>query len=104
MTSCCPDSHARASNSRGRLTEGEAGELDEHHFDRNIAFAGVVKQASRGADRRGTGEQDRVDGTGGLSRELEIALTEGADNAVFSSRTGIDGERHTRTSSEVVTV
>src|SRR5439155_16763601 len=31
---------------RGRFTEGEASELDEHHFDRDIAFAGVVQQAS----------------------------------------------------------
>ena len=31
---------------RSRLTEGEAGELDEHHFDRDIAAAGGVKQVA----------------------------------------------------------
>src|SRR5258707_4927781 len=29
---------------RGRLTEGEAGELDEHKLDRDIAAAGGIKQ------------------------------------------------------------
>ena len=30
---------------RGRLTEGEAGELDERHFDPDITLADVVKQS-----------------------------------------------------------
>ena len=36
--------------------------------------------------------------------ELEVSLTEGADDAVFGRGTGIDRQRHTRTGGEVVAI
>ena len=36
--------------------------------------------------------------------ELEVALTEGADNAVFGGGAGINRQRHTGTGGEVIAV
>ena len=85
---------------RGRLTEGEPSELDEHVLNRDIAAAGAVEQRTTAVVARGrsTPSELRVDGVACRSVvELEVALTEGADNAVFGGGTGIDGQRHTRT-------
>src|SRR5213079_1612604 len=65
---------------RSRLTEGETSELDEHHFNRDIAAAcggeQVRIEAGSRADRvRRVARSEVV--------ELEVGLTEGADNAVF---------------------
>ena len=87
---------------RRRLTEGEAGELDEEIFDRDIAAASG-------------GQQRAVDGRAGVERrrrgwsmpkllELEVALAEGADHAVFGRGTGIDRQRHTGAGDEVIAI
>ncbi len=36
--------------------------------------------------------------------ELEVALTEGADNAVFGGGAGIDRQRHTGAGDEVIAI
>ncbi|MBA7655268.1 hypothetical protein ES703_63172 [subsurface metagenome] len=99
-----------------RLTEGEASELDEHHFDRDIAAAGGVEQVGVGnrsaatvltrgvSNRKTSGQRSRVVGVGTQGRELEVALTEGTDNAVFRGGAGINRQRHTGTGGEVVAV
>src|SRR6266478_708956 len=46
---------------RGRLYEGEAGELDEHELDRDGALARGVKQARGRTRARRSREQERVD-------------------------------------------
>src|SRR6202040_1224341 len=87
---------------RGRLTEGEPGELDEHIFNRDVtATGGVEEPAAVVAEVRGQGV--RV-GRVALSEhvELEVALSEGADHAVFSCGARIDSQRKTRTFTEAV--
>src|SRR5262249_44875780 len=91
----------RRSECRSGLTEGETGELDEHHFDRDIAAAGGVKQLRVGAQ---VGGQEVRVAAAAQGRELEVALTEGADHAVFRGGTGINRERHTGTGSKVVAI
>src|SRR5215210_3700911 len=89
---------------RGGLTEGETGELEEHHFDRDIAVAGgVVVEHACGTVSDRADYVSRLDAaTSTIGAELEVALTEGADDAVFSGSTGIDRKRHTRTVLESV--
>src|SRR6185369_14414832 len=65
--------------SRRRLTEGEAGELDEEIFDRDIAAACGVQQVRIDAGCR---ENRRIDGAATEIVELEITLAEGADHSV----------------------
>src|SRR5829696_10305810 len=86
---------------RSRLTEGETSELDEHHFNRDIAAASAREQ--RRVDASST-KNERVFRTVAEVVELEVALTEGADNAVFGSGTGINRQRHTRTGREVIAI
>src|ERR1700682_556574 len=86
---------------RRRLTEGEASELDERELDRDIAAAGRVKQASTGAC---SAKHRWVERVVAQRLELEVALHERPDDAVFSGGAGINGERHTRTGGEVVEV
>jgi hypothetical protein len=84
---------------RGRLTEGEAGELDVGHFNRDIAVAGrVVVQT---ADESGRVESGVVDSSA-VSAELKVSLAERADHAVFSCGAGIDRQGHTRTAVDPV--
>src|SRR4029079_17787027 len=84
---------------RSRLTEGETSELDEHHFNRDVAAACRGKQSV--VERR-TGESR----CSGVRRsevlELEVGLTEGADNAVLGGGAGINRQRHTGTRVEVI--
>src|SRR5262249_11033693 len=87
---------------RGRLTEGEAGELDEDVLNRDIAAAraaegGVVEAAE---DTRSGRDNRRVRRSEVL--ELEVALSEGADDAIFGGGAGINRQRHTRTAIELV--
>src|SRR4029453_15794202 len=89
---------------RGRVTEGEARELKEPEPDRDIAFARLVQQASRSACARRSREQQRVDGVIALGAELEVGLSEGADNAVFRGGAGINRQRHTRAGREVIII
>src|SRR6185369_8300613 len=85
---------------RSRLTEGETSELDEHHFNRDVAAAGGVQRVcSAGRERRDRGRVARAE-----VLELEVALTEGADNAVFGGSTGINRDRQTGTGVEVIAV
>ena len=44
----------------------------------------------------------RIDGAAAEVVELEVALTEGADHAVFGGGTGIDRQRHTGAGDEIV--
>src|SRR5205823_4629967 len=86
---------------RRRLTEGETSELDEHHFNRDITTAcggeQVRIEAGSRADRvRRVARSEVV--------ELEVGLTEGADNAVFGGGTGINRQRHTGTGREVIAI
>src|SRR5213078_2542716 len=86
---------------RRRLTERETSELDEHHFNRDVTTASGgeqrVIQASSRADRVRRVARSKV-------LELEVALTEGADHAVFGGGTGINRDRQTRTGVEVIAV
>src|SRR5207253_8004249 len=84
--------------SRSRLTEGEPSELDEHHFNRNVAAAGSLQRV--GSAARETENIRRI--VVAEIVELEVALTEGADNTVFGGGTGINRDRHTRTANEVI--
>src|SRR3569833_4114745 len=90
----------RRGEGRGRLTEGETSELDEHHFDRDIAAARLVKQVRVVAQVGG--QTVRV--LRAEHRELEVALTEGADHAVLGGSAGINSQRHTGAAVEVVAV
>src|SRR6202008_365665 len=82
--------------------EGEAGKLDEDVLDRDIAAADAIEQVAteaangrrRRADRRRVGVAEVI--------ELEVALGEGSDDAVFAGGTGIDRECHTGTALEVI--
>src|ERR1700716_4041869 len=89
---------------RSRLTEGEPSELDEHHFNRDVA-------AACGAQKRTVDASSGIWGGSGECRvvtavvlELEVALTKGTDDAVFGGGTGINRERHTRTGGPVVAI
>ena len=89
--------------SRRRLTEGEAGELQEHVFDTDVTAADAIKHAT--AQTRGLGRNAEVDGARRtVVVELPVALGEGADNAVLGGGTGINRQRHTGTGVEVVEV
>src|SRR6185436_7520304 len=77
---------------RSRLTEGETSELDEHHFNRDITTAGSGKQSV--VERRAGEVGRRSNVRRAEIVELEVGLTEGADNAVFGGGTGIDRQRH----------
>src|SRR5258707_13752298 len=77
----------RRCEGRGRLTEGETGELDEHVLNRDIAAAGGIEEIGVVTQ---IGIQHVRVATSTQSAELEIALGEGADDAVFSGGTGID--------------
>src|ERR1700682_2963735 len=70
---------------RGRLTEGEAGELDEQELGCEIGSSSTTSSQVR-----------RIKG--------EVGLTEGTNHAVFSRGARIDGERHTGTGRELITV
>src|SRR5258708_8044614 len=74
---------------RGRFTEGEAGELDEHVLDGDVAFTGLVQQAGAGAGGRGSSEHGRDDRVVALGTELEVGLTAGAADRVFRGGAGI---------------
>ena len=54
--------------------------------------------------RLATGEVSWINRIAALGVELEVALPEGADHAVFSGGAGIDGQRHTRTRYIVVAI
>src|SRR6266487_4535206 len=82
---------------RSRLTEGETSELDEHHFNRDVTAtrAGEPIRSEGSKCRRVVGVSTEV-------VELEVGLTEGADNPAFGGGTGINRQRHTRTGNEVI--
>ena len=85
---------------RGRLAESEAGELDEKVLDRDVAAAGRVEQLRVIAQ---IGRQVvRVKSAPAEGGELKVALTEGADDAVFGRSARIDRQRQTRTGHVVV--
>src|SRR6201994_2527572 len=88
---------------RSRLTEGEASELDEHHFDGHITFTRLVEQRGGASHRKRGAEHVRVHGIVALGRELEVSLTEGTAHAVFRVVVFSGRRRHTRTGCEVVT-
>ena len=80
---------SKASHScRNRLTEGETSELDEHHFNRDVTTAGDVRSAL--AAPPGKAVNRRSDCRVAEIVELEVALTEGADDAVFGGGAGIN--------------
>src|SRR5262249_32903799 len=85
---------------RSRLTESETGELDEHHFNRDVAAARNVERVLGAARESKSVVRIAVAEVG----ELEVALTEGTDNAVFGGGAGINRQRHTRTGEEVIAV
>src|SRR5436190_23734804 len=105
---------------RSRLTEGEPSELDERHFNRDIATAGIVQQVAvqaaeltsghEASTTRATGRTDAVARTRGRRRaalrtevvELEVGLAEGTDDAVLGGGTGINRQRHTGTAVDPV--
>src|ERR1700682_709890 len=91
----------RSGIGRSRLTEGEARELDEHELNRGVAFAGIVEEGRGG---RYSGRNRRVGSVVAEGLELEVGLTEGADDAVFRGGAGIDRQRHTGAGSEVIAV
>src|SRR5262249_19520969 len=87
---------------RGRLTEGKAGELEEHVLNRDIAVARAVKQG-----RVEAAEVARRGGYNARVRRPEVVvlpvdLTEGANDAIFGGSAGIKCHRHTRTGMEIV--
>src|SRR4029078_4862882 len=75
-------------------------ELDEHHFNRDISAARDVERV--GSAGRESREAGRVRAAEVV--ELEVALAEGADNAVFGGSAGINRQRHTRTGREVIAI
>src|SRR4029077_15645971 len=87
---------------RGRLAEGEAGELEKNVLRRDVAFAGLVEQGRVCAGARRCGEVGRVDGVAALGRELDIGLHEGADPALFAGGEGIARQGQTGPRSIVV--
>src|SRR5439155_25699490 len=86
------------------LTEGEAGELDEEIFNRDVATA---RRGEQSAVERGAAEEGRC-GAAGVARteilELEVTLAERANHAVFGRGTGIDRQCQARTGEEVVAI
>ena len=86
---------------RSRFTESEAGELDERELNRDITAAYGGKQRVIDAS---SGEHRRVGRVAAQGVELEVALEEGTNNAVFGSGAGIDRQRHTRTGSKVIAI
>ena len=90
---------------RRGLTEGEAGKLDEGIFNRDVT-------TTRGVKERSVDAAAREGSCGGLARvvaravvvELEVALTEGTDNAVFRCGAGINSQRQTGAGDEVVAI
>src|SRR5258707_7065947 len=93
----------RRCEGRGRLTEGETGELDEHVFNRDITAAGGAEQV-QATNRRGLVDRRRIQGVVAQRAELEVGLTKGTDDTVFSGGTGIDRQRHTGTGREVIAI
>src|SRR5207237_70149 len=85
---------------RSRLTEGEPSELDEDHFNRDVAATSGIEGVRRASRERG--ERARIARSEVV--ELEVGLTEGTDNAIFGGGTGINRQRHTRTGREVIAV
>src|ERR1700737_3659828 len=84
---------------RGRLTEGEAGELDEYKLNPDITTACTIKQVRIVTE---VGRQAvRVKSASTQGVEREVTLAEGADHAVFSGGAGINRQRHTRTAAEL---
>src|ERR1700682_2996997 len=73
---------------RSRLTEGEAGELDEKEFPSKL-----LPLSQGRASEAAAGRGDR-----------EVRLTEGANHAVFRGGAGINRNRQTRTRREVVAI
>ncbi len=89
---------------RGGLAEGEAGELDEDIFHRDIAFARLVQERRLGACGWRSGKVGRIDGGAALRAELHVGLTEGADNAIFGGGAGIDRQCDARARRKVVAI
>src|ERR1700694_5533196 len=87
---------------RRRLTEGEAGELDEYKLNPDIATACAIKQV-RIVTKVGV-QGVRIKGASTQCVEREVALAEGADHAVFSGGAGINVQRNTRTGAEIVAI
>ena len=87
---------------RCRLTEGEASELDEQEFHDHEAVAGRAQQVAVVAEVGR--EHVRVERCTTQSIECEVALTEGADHAIFGGGTGINRQRQTRTGGEVIAI
>src|SRR6202048_556525 len=87
---------------RGGLTEGEPGELNERIFNRDIAAADGVEQLT--VIGHVGGEAVRVERAAAEGAELEVALQERANDAIFRRGTRIDGQRHTRTGSKGIAI
>src|SRR5258708_11201132 len=87
---------------RRRLTEGEAGELQEHVLNRDIAAADARKRGIVQATKRagGRGDNRRVASLEVL--ELEVALSKGTNDAVLGGGAGINRQRHTRAAVDVI--
>src|SRR5258708_24093091 len=87
---------------RRRLTEGEAGELQEHVLNRDIAAADARKRGIVQATQRagGRGDNRRVATLEVL--ELEVALSKGTNDAVLGGGSGINRQRHTRPAVDVI--
>src|SRR5712664_182982 len=93
----------RCRKGRGRSTEGESGELDETHFDRDVAAASSHQQLCT-ANRRCGVDRSRVERRAAQGIHREVALAEGTNDAVFGCGAGIDRERQTGTGCEVIAV
>src|ERR1700738_3629418 len=87
---------------RGRFTEGEAGELDEYKFNPDIATACAMKQVGVVTEIGIQGV--RVQARSAKHIEGEVALTEGANHAIFSGGARINRQRHTRTGDKIVAI
>src|SRR5258705_6208781 len=84
---------------RSGFTEGKTGELDEHHFDSDLAVAGrVVVQR---AQERSAVER-LIGGGAAIGAELEVTLAEGTDNAVFGGGARIERQGHAGTNIDSV--
>src|SRR5262249_29175574 len=91
----------RSRKGRSRLTEGEARELDERELDRDIAAADGIEQVDA-ADRRSRADALGVKGTPAERIHREVALTKGADDAIFRGGAGINRQRQTGTGDDLV--
>ena len=87
--------------SRRGLTEGEAGELDEKIFDRDItaASAGELRRVEESGARH---QRRRVPRAVVEVVELEVTLAEGAYHAVLGRGAGINRQCHTGTGDEII--